>query len=1531
MADEPWKEYQKQPDADEAGPWQDYQTPSEEPLREASIGPSDLSALQRFRYGPIGQRLFGPPPAEQEAMGGPGARIGALQTLIQAPSYLLSHSSVPPQVAEPIRNITEPVINLLPSKTAQGIATGVREVGLNLPLAPFAAPAKWGRALLAYFTEEQLRHLPERAKSFLDAAKRGDTKEAASLATQEVLTDLALGLGLRHEARTMFPKPMETTMVPPPVQAPQRIEAAQEMLQEPLPSITPEGVEIQPQPLTPEVPNAGSQSQATEIHGLMRELPREGEQAVPAEVSGEGVQLRAPGSETGALRAEEARPTEVPLNAEQLRKDIRSEGVSEENTEALLNGSKSVQQVVEEQLGVFKPKTGGLDAKTIIVEERPDGGRDIGFGPEAGPAATSPRNAGTMSHSDAVALARDSAIERLQQLLLTHGVDVWPDRPTAIVPKPGEVRLTADDIGWNRETPESEAFRAITPDEATSPEALKGILTADAQIDRSGTEAPPESTTRRVTALLDNETGKVELVSTYRTGRGAVRILDPRRHDVGAVRPHVALDTLLEAKTAGKPRFKPLYSILLDEPVQKFRQSFPNEEEFRAQFAEPAETQRLANQKYREGAAVPVEGEAPIAGALTSEEPITDAEAGALHQHITDEVGKITQRSDIDDAFLALKERRENGKLTPKDFQILNAWRKLVERTETEKPHLRGSDEAINETNNRIFEDASQAADRKAFVERTLAMGQRPVPGGQTPGAASTAPKASAVVPPTPAPANRPLGVVATSPGLGATVQGILAAPGEIKTAIEGIAGKSMPRITKANRAVGEAGVRYASSKIAAKPNALIFTAKTLEGTGVDQAKFGAALTEDNLRSVRQGFLNEADRVTDPESADALRAKADAVTTLIGAERSPFRTEAEYQAFLNEPATQRAIANHIQQWNEVIDPMFKRAQGIDPDVELPSRGLQTGARVNLKAVLEDEPASKPVRGQGAGNLTASFKKKSPFARAAKGTGAQYDIDYASIIANTFDRQLEIANQNEFHRQLIESGLAKTGRPGLGLEMTIEGKPVSSFPLSRRVIISDGRVIPAGENIYIRQDLAKEYRNALNADSPHRIPVLTPLANTLNKTALAGFTDMTVHISNLITALSTRPGSKLLLDTALKSLGRADLVPMLGRLLKKATTDNRQQIAELSTIGAMKAQAEYGPLSTLARKPWQLGGRSIQAIDRGVRLVMDDVYQGLVRESIADPSETNRREFINQVGQYNKRLQGQFTRWLRDTGFGPFVTAGKTFNTLGVRTMTLSPGLKAATPQAAAMLRANAIAGWMGFAVLVGTLNYLSTKDKGGGVSGRPGTPIGNIDFGTDDADGNPQSFPLGQILGYSRAMRVTGVRGLVESQRRGLSTADTIDAQAHDLINSWSAPALGPTPRTATVATTGYQPAVGIPRLAPVAAPGKSQIAQNIQTALEEANPLVASLLDIKRGKTLPEALRRQFPRFTMVPGKTAAQIENYPERVNRARLIEFKEDLIRRARRLPPDKRADFIMENAAELPWTERDIAEIKRRVRY
>jgi hypothetical protein len=362
------------------------------------------------------------------------------------------------------------------------------------------------------------------------------------------------------------------------------------------------------------------------------------------------------------------------------------------------------------------------------------------------------------------------------------------------------------------------------------------------------------------------------------------------------------------------------------------------------------------------------------------------------------------------------------------------------------------------------------------------------------------------------------------------------------------------------------------------------------------------------------------------------------------------------------------------------------------------------------------------------------------------------------------------------------------------------------------------------------------------------------------------------------------------------------------------------LKELAEIGALRDT----PPEKSNWNPTKWGGKVIERLDERTRIQLDRMYQNLADQGLVEKNETARREFVNQVGQYNRRAQGQVMHWLRDTGVAPFITAGRAFNVLALKTAMLSPGVKTTSFGSRLATAATMVSKINGTLLLVGTLNYLLTRNKGGGVTGRPGTPLGAVDLGIDDKNRRPLTLDVANILGLKRVARVTGIRGAAESLRYNLPIGTTLDSTFRDIANSWTAPFLGPVARTASIAVSGQAPAIGVPRVAPVVPPGKSQTLQNLKTAAIESQPIIAGIHDsMQPGATGWEWLQRQAGRFTLQPGKPAQMVatpNRYAGIVDRAQAADYVEDVIARARKMQGADRNNYVRQSIMSLQPADR-----------
>jgi len=733
-------------------------------------------------------------------------------------------------------------------------------------------------------------------------------------------------------------------------------------------------------------------------------------------------------------------------------------------------------------------------------------------------------------------------------------------------------------------------------------------------------------------------------------------------------------------------------------------------------------------------------------------------------------------------------------------------------------------------------------------------------------------------------------------PGMSAIHNLVVGGTEEARLFLKGAAGESLPRIVSANPEAGEAGISYASARVAAPLKAQLFVQDALRGTNVDPVSFGAAITEDNLRSVKEQRLAAGE---DPADVN--------VNTIIGKQGSPFQTEASYQAFLADPATQQAVTQYKATWDAVKEPQYRLAASIDPATPLATRGLQTGARINLFGVKAGTPPPTGVRiagGGGGGNLLATLKRKSPFARKATGESDSYVIDLRNIMANSMEKEYAIAMKNKMDNLLVEKGDAAILKEGQDAP-TLKGEETVRFPYRRLTVVKeDAPAVPLNANLWVRKSLANEYRAVHGTDAPLRLPGITRIGETLTRASLVGLSEGTIHVSNLMTGVITRPGptSSVLANAALKAFGRMDVPVTLVHVVRNALTASTKQLASLAEIGALKEPYQGTMLSPFLNR-----------LDKGIRITLDNVYQGMKDKGLVEDTPASRREFINQVGQYNKRLQGPIIRALRETQVGPFATAGRAFNVLGARTAILSPGIKSATAAHAAALRGEQIAGIVGIGAIAAAWNYAKT-----GQISPPGVRLGDLYLSTEP-NGRQHTLALSDMLGYGRAMRVTGARGVIEAKRSGLSTAEAIDKGLSDVSSAALGPAMGPLPNFISMATAGKRATLLLDANATTEAPkmppdsSVPQRVANLGYAAVQANPIAGTGYDIYQGKLPSEIAARQLTRFAPRSAPSADLIDVLPRIVTKQRMEDYIDDIARRARKLSPDA-AEKLFDTARE-----------------
>lgn len=235
------EDFQSQPftDADFEQP---KTTPDFSEFDRVLKAPDEPSFWQKIRESKLARSFFGATTEERKAMLPSG---GGLQGkgVFDAVETLAGALTMPKPIAEEIRTITEPLVlqagNISPK--AAGIVSGAREavIGLATPALPLATAP-----VLAEFGREYLANLPEAKRSYDEAKRTGNEKEAAAIATQTILGGALLLAGGAHQVvKSLAPKTAaavaEVTKTEPPPEAPQFLEPT-EKLATPLETAPPE-------------------------------------------------------------------------------------------------------------------------------------------------------------------------------------------------------------------------------------------------------------------------------------------------------------------------------------------------------------------------------------------------------------------------------------------------------------------------------------------------------------------------------------------------------------------------------------------------------------------------------------------------------------------------------------------------------------------------------------------------------------------------------------------------------------------------------------------------------------------------------------------------------------------------------------------------------------------------------------------------------------------------------------------------------------------------------------------------------------------------------------------------------------------------------------------------------------------------------------------------------------------------------------------------------------------------------------------
>lgn len=652
---------------------------------------------------------------------------------------------------------------------------------------------------------------------------------------------------------------------------------------------------------------------------------------------------------------------------------------------------------------------------------------------------------------------------------------------------------------------------------------------------------------------------------------------------------------------------------------------------------------------------------------------------------------------------------------------------------------------------------------------------------------------------------------------------------------------KPIPKLERAG--VGDAAYAHASARNAVPHTIKDFLSKIFPDQYHDPVAMSRTIDIINKDNILGGY-DDAVRARDAAETPQAKAVAEERVKAIEESHDLDALNREVEAARQDPT----ISANIERWKNILNPemdrLYNEMRGADPNTPRETRGRIFGARVNLLPTFKAEEmatwtdASRPLPTTSVSNYRNPNVRRDPFARRARLTG-QYSTDPQLVLTNSLGHRYNEVTKLRFYDALERGGVA-------GITDAGEGRPGWLPDTAKRLSIKmpetspEGRTRMVEKSLWVKPELVREIRDVLNTDQA--LPA-NPVGRVLTTIQLAQLADATSHMKNIHTVIVNSLGSSKAWRDAVRKLpflGTADAVTRISSVAKEIAADTREiraEIAQMAKQGLIRPKYPATGIQKITR-----GQQVIHDVDTASRVVMNRFFNNLVERGWVRDTVSGRRKFVQQIGEYNRRLMGPTMAWMRDMGVSPFVVAGRTFNRFAKRQLVGSYGFEAKSRDVAAKARATQFAGLVTAFTLPAIINYAIT----GKFGGRPGTPIGAVDTGMDTKEGKHRIIDVLHLLGVRRGLRATGIGALVEGVRAG-ETVNRITGKAfEDITSTMAHPWMGPAPAAIYSGVTGKRLDLrggASPYLARNVGGGAAQIGENLRVTLKNQNPLLYGVL----------------------------------------------------------------------------------------
>ena len=484
------------------------------------------------------------------------------------------------------------------------------------------------------------------------------------------------------------------------------------------------------------------------------------------------------------------------------------------------------------------------------------------------------------------------------------------------------------------------------------------------------------------------------------------------------------------------------------------------------------------------------------------------------------------------------------------------------------------------------------------------------------------------------------------------------------------------------------------------------------------------------------------------------------------------------------------------------------------------------------------------------------KPKNPNNAFATGLSDQYDTGVDAFRDN-LARAIRMNGRAGLISALEESGLMRRLKQGVEPPETTmwNGEEYKAKVVEtgvRMMINRDGKVVrTVSPKAVVPEFVAKELNTILEPSLANEESTLRKITDFVTTFNMGGPTDAVYHTANLIgtmilripivgtdivsKALSVAPFTKFVAGLAnilavhpldpkwseryMQMIENGQIPTRAGSVTysrRLAETTGAEQVHFLQTPWFKNKE---GKLKFRSPSDWSPIIFGPNGIDIRARLLLDAIGEHIATNSGITMTPAERFEWTRQLGNYVYQLEGRIERAAKSTGLAPFYTAGRQMNWNGIAGMLsaghlpVGKGMKA---QVFNRYRAMMItSGTVGLVASWAVANKLyrgkwpweDDESRLFQIAIKPEdrqTALMRAIFGDDLARTAWVNIGVLSPL-IARGLRITGARGLIENQMKGMPPAKGVDQASIDILNGWLHPFLGPPARTATAAL-GFEP-----------------------------------------------------------------------------------------------------------------------------